>query len=286
MSYQKRYQEVFLENISKKLTSDMYPGQEVCEKYFDEIKNDVLNQRKFYLALNVKTFSLFFQYNLERFLPVKAKVDMNEYMGLIHPEFAQEYIDWAGSVYAYSFLIRDDIQMFNQCYKIMIPMRTIDGYYWVLQESHPLQLDANHSMVTHLNEYTIIAPFDEFPNKTLVGSLWNSHFENKVWTQGLHKLFFTRQPFKLSGKEKEIILLVANNPDTEYKDLLAQLAHKIELHTFRKHAKNITKKAKVAFPNHFAPDDRVTLVEVIQFLSELKISLESLDDKNEILKAL
>jgi hypothetical protein len=286
MLNQQRYFEIFLQAISKNIEGELRPSIVECEKYFASIKEDALSPKKFFLAVDVKKFSFVFQHNLEIFLPVKGNIEMMDYIGLIHPEYVQEFSDWASCVYAFAEKTDLKLTPLSQCYKIMLPMRTLEGYYWVLQEGYPLQLDSTGRMASHINEYTIIAPFEAFSSsKHLLGSLWINNFENKVWTQELHKLFFTREPFVLSKTEKEILEFVKNNFDKEFSEL-AEAGLIKSLATFNTHTKNIIKKAKKAFPNQFAANERTTIKAVILYLRQLEIALDKHTEKDIIYKML
>jgi hypothetical protein len=286
MHNQQRYFEIFLQATSRNIEGKINPDLMECEKYFDSIKEDVLNRKKFFLAVDVKKFAFFFQHNLELFLPVRGNIGMMKYMELIHPEYVQEFSDWATCVYTFAEKIDLNLKPLSQCYKIMLPMRTLEGYYWILQEAYPLQLDEQGKMISHINEYTIIAPFEAFSsNKHLLGSLWSNNFENKMWTQELQKLFFTREPFELSKKEKEVIKLVKNNFDVDFSVLAARGEIK-SLSTFNTHAKNITKKAKCAFPNQFGATERITLKGVVQYLQQLEKTLDQYPQQDIIYKVL
>jgi hypothetical protein len=262
MFNQDAYQKLVLNPLSEKTVGDITPSDDVCRRLLNSLFQSIQGSKRFYLALDIRDFSLFFQHNLPHFFDVKGYINMQMYMSLVHHDYVKEYLDWGAAVY--EFAVNDICKDFlKRSYKIMKPMKTLKGFYWVLQESFPLQVDTNGHMVTQFNEYTLIAPYETLSMQSLNGVLCDEGYEDAKNTKLLHRLYLTKSGLRLTNAEKTFLELYIANPTMPYK-IFADILF-VKESTIIKHSKNIIAKAKIAFPSHFG-NNRITLKEIVTYI--------------------
>jgi DNA-binding CsgD family transcriptional regulator len=147
-----------------------------------------------------------------------------------------------------------------------VPLKNAEGvYYWVLQESYPLQVSNDGQMLAQFNTYTVVSKYDK--PQEMIGWISGKMGLNSE-QDGKLKYFFNKiSTFTLTNKERELIKTVQNLPEMPYREI-AQIQNVQDI-TIKQHAKNITKKAKEAFPHFFKKEDIVTLKSVASYLHQL-----------------
>lgn len=218
----------FMRALTRKLGEPVRLTEGACQKVFDNLKADKMMAQKFALVCNIKTMTIDFQYNTEKFLTYKGELDLTKFFLMLHPNFMEEYIKWGQATYTYA-MNRENltIEPLNHCTRMTIPLKLTNGkYHWVLQEAIGLQIDAVGNLISHLNIYTILNEMEGNEDVILVGRLYNNGFEVKEWTQTVWKDFFTHQPFELTPEQRRIVELLQANMDLSNTDIAVALGKK------------------------------------------------------------
>ena len=265
----------FMNALTRKLGEPVHLNEGACEKIFEDVKADTMMAQKFALVCNIKTMSIGFHFNTEKFLGYNGSLDLNKFFMLLHPDFMEEYLKWGRATYNYMMNLKDVIvEPMAMCSRMTIPLKLANGqYHWVLQEAMALQIDANGKMVSHVNIYTVLHEMDGKEDVVLVGHLFNNGFEVKEWTQMVWKDYFTTKPFDLTPAQQLIVAELHKNMDLSNAEIaLALIKTK---NTIDVQNKQIISRAKEAFPhNEFG-----TIKDVVRFLREIRY----FEDGNKIL---
>jgi DNA-binding CsgD family transcriptional regulator len=237
----------FMQALTRKLGEPVQLTEEECNTVFEDLKADTMMAQKFALTCNIKTMSIDFQHNTERFLSHQGQLDLKKFFLLLHPDFMEDYIKWGQATYSYALNNKSlNIEPLNHCTRMTIPLKLANGkYHWVLQEAVALQIDEAGNLVSHLNVYTILNEMEGDEKVRIVGRLYNNGFEVKEWTQTVWKDFFTRQSFELTPEQQRIVETLHNNinlSNTEIADILNKTKNTIDAHN-----KHILERARHSF---------------------------------------
>jgi hypothetical protein len=208
--------------------------------------------QKFALVCNIKTMSIGFSHNTEKFLSYKGTLTLEKFFLMLHPNFMEDYIKWGQATYGYIIYNKNIIvEPLNHCTRMTIPLRLANGkYHWVLQEAVALQVDSAGNLISHLNIYTLLNEMEGNEDVKIVGHIYNNGFEVKEWTQTIWKDFFTHQPFELTTEQQRIVAILQgdislsntdiakalgkqkNTIDVQNKQILARARHSFTFQTF------------------------------------------------------
>ena len=259
----------FMRALTRHIGEPVYFSEEECQKVFKGIENDLLMSNRFAVAANIKIMDVIWHFNVDKFFKYNKPLTLQKYFFKVHPEYLTDYIRWGQASYMYALEIKDYLQPFKQMTRITLPLKLKDGkYYWVLQEAMPLQFDENKNIISNINLYTILRPFEKKEELPFVGYIWDDGFKHEEWTKVLWKIYFTRQPFVLSTEQNRIVELLAKNPN--YTNIEIANSFGKQKNTIDIQNKQILAKARQSFPNH--PFDSVR--DVVRFLADMKL-LES-----------
>jgi hypothetical protein len=264
----------FMQALTRKLGTPVRLTAEECEKVYEDLMADKMMDQKFALMCNIKTMSIDWHYNIEKFLKYKGQLDLTKFFMLLHQDFMEEYLKWGQATYQYAMTRTDlNLEPLNHCTRMTIPLKLANGkYYWVMQEAIALQLDENGKLVSHLNIYTVLNEMEGNENVTIVGRLYNNGFEVKEWTQSVLKNFFTRHSFDLTKEQERIVAVLHKNLEMSNADI-AQALQKTK-NTIDVQNKLIIAKARIAFSNH----EFANIREVVRFLGEIGYFNEEIND--------
>lgn len=257
---------LFLKSLTKYFGPPVHLSDEACQKFLTDLENDPLMSNRFALMANIKTFDIVWQLNFDKFFKYKGKLTVDKFFFKIHPDYLIDYIKWGEACYLYAAEIKDQLIPLQQMTRITIPMKLKDEqYYWVLQEAIPLQLDKDNNMITHIQLYSIIRPFEKKEELPFVGYVWDEGFKHEEWSKAIWKRYFTRQPFILTPELNRIMDLMIQNPHISNGEIADQLGK--QKNTIDMQNKQILAKARQSFPNQTFE----TVRDVAQFLSDLNL---------------
>ncbi len=271
----------FIHQITKEQqsTDHLTTSDEECTQFFETIKNDVSNNRHFYLALHVPTNTITFQHNLKEFLGIKKEATLEDFIQNIHPNYHASFFQWAKSVHlllaSYPEFVEKDK---NITYKIMIPLRNKDShYYWVMQECICKQASTAGQMITQFNTYTVTYRYDSNHPQEIMGwmsgVLSTDHQKDALLKQFYNKI----SNFNLTSKEKMLLSFVRQHTDLSYKEIAPKLD--IAEETVKRHSKNITSKVRDAFPHHFSKSNKISFKTIIKYLERLELHFDENENK-------
>ena len=240
----------FMQALTRKLGEPVWLTEAECNTVFEDIKADTLMAQKFALVCDIKTMSIPFIHNTEKFLSYQGQLDLKKFFLMLHPDFMEDYINWGQATYSYAMNNKAmNIEPLNHCTRMTIPLKLTNGkYHWVLQEAVALQIDGAGNLVSHLNVYTILNEMEGDEKVRINGQLYNNGFEVKEWTQTVWKDFFTRQSFELTNEQQRIVEVLHKNStlsNTEIATLLGKTKNTIDAHN-----KHILERARHSFTFH------------------------------------
>ena len=245
--------------------------QAECDRIYDNIRSERFTSCKFALSMDIRTLNFPFVYNIEKFLPFKNNFTIDAYFRAIHPDYIIDYIRWAEATYSCILTdLRSIAEPLKHNYRITIPMKLLDGkYHWLLMNCVSLQLDKHQNIITHLNTYTVVRPFQEGENTPLVGNLSGENLDEVKWNLILTNMYCQRQPFVLTPEQNKIVELLINNTTLSNAEI-AELLHK-KKNTIDAQNKQILERARTAFTDeHFE-----NIKEVVSYLKNMQCYNES-----------
>lgn len=270
---------IFMQGLTRKLGDPVHLSEAECQAVFEDLKNNTLMAQKFALVCNVKTMSIGFHFNTEKFLTYKGTLDLNKFFFMLHPDFMEEYLKWGQATYKY--LINSKpiaLTPLTQCTRMTIPLKLSNGkYYWVLQEAICLQLDAAGNLVSHLNIYTVLNEMEGNEDVKITGQLYNDGFEVKEGTQTVWKEFFTLKSFVLPKEQQRIVAVLHKDlalSNAEIADLLNK-----QKNTIDKQNQQIIARANACYPMRAFGNVK----EVVRFLREIGYFQEGISEIEESL---
>lgn len=224
----------------------------------------------FYMVMGSVSNDITYPIGVKENLPVpRGKFRDIDYLQLVHPDYLIDYIEWAQACYTFvngkSRL--GQMEARKTSYRLTFPILRKDGeYWWVRMAVTTLQLDANNNVITHLNSYAFISPFDEKEaQRPLIGEIWGEAPKALLasWTRELRKQKSLIRLFQMTETERHILEISSRYPDYKSADIASMLDKKTN--TIERHRRNIIAKAKDAFPA-FHDRQRLTIKEIADLL--------------------
>ena len=126
----------------------------------------------FYFLVNLREMAITWTWNAGKHLRIEGatngdtSIDLLYSLKIIHPAFIPLYLAFGHASYE---MLKDDgirqrIHTLDQQYSIRIPIERQSGqYWWVKQVALPFELDANNRVISHLNKYHFIEPYESGP---------------------------------------------------------------------------------------------------------------------------
>jgi hypothetical protein len=205
-------------------------------------------------------------------LPIHARIiHDSEYLKLIHPDYLLDYLHWAQAGYRFvdAKSKLGELETLRTSFRLTFPILKKNGeYWWVRMAVTILQLDKDNHVITHLNRYHFIWPFNHIEKRIpLMGEIWLEmpSVELAQWTRELRRHSNQIRSFTITNTERHILELVSRFPDYRSSDIASALNKKTN--TIERHRRNIIAKAKEAFPA-FEDRSRLTIKEIAQLLKD------------------
>lgn len=233
----------------------------------EQLKYDIVNHDRikavhlpdqFFLIERVAG-EILFSLNLDKFLGLTGEFDLLTFHSYIDDgtgnyNYLREYLTWGKATYMFFNIIGKQYDPLKFCMKTRLPMRFSDGkIYWVQQESHPLEIDAEWNLISHLNTYTIGGVYHEKkPVPLSIEIFYENHYVDE-WNQLLADSRFAIRPFSISPIQRNILKHYHQNPDATTITCANQL--KYPRNTIKKYISDSRYKqgiidlAKAAFPH-------------------------------------
>lgn len=269
--------------IAKTMAMPSFPNEnlhfsdEECKVFFDSIAANPFTTNHFYFALKLPSYTIPFQHNLQSFFGKEINT-LEHFLACIHPDYIGTFLEWAKSAHLMLASHPEYLVVLDTAYKIMVPLQNADGvYYWVLQESYPLQVSKDNQMLGQFNSYTVTYRYNANHPQEVIGWISGKIGLNSEQDGKLKQFYNKISNFSLTSKEKALITLVHQHNNISYKELGVILD--IVEETIKKHTKNITKKVKYAFPHHFPKEKKVLFKSVVAYLHQLEFNIR--EDNNE-----
>lgn len=224
----------------------------------------------FYMITGTISNEITYPIGVKENLPINGKKFQDiDYFQLVHPDYAIDYLEWAQAAYiaVEKKSKLKQIEILKTSYRLTFPiLKKNQGYWWVRMAVTPLQVDANNNLITHLNSYSFLGPFDEKePRRPLIGEIWEEQTKAMYtsWTRDLRKAKNMIRLFQMTQAERHILEIASRFPDYKSADIATMLDKKTN--TIERHRRNIIAKAKDAFPA-FQDRKRLTIKEIADLL--------------------
>jgi len=254
---------LFIDELTKDYGEPVTPTSHEIEVLKGEIVqldhcNDIARQKHFYLIERVKG-EILFAHNIDKYLGLGGDFDLMQFHFFIQDSktswhYLQDYLLWGKIAYLYFQEIGHFDVLNNYSFKIFIPMKCADGnIYWVLQESKPLEFDANGNMLSHLNIYTVSCLYNLEQPVPLRGEFYRNDTYCKDWNEMYQASRILVCPFHLTPVQREIVCYFHQYPKATRQACANAL--KYPLNTIKKyisdcqHKQGIIDKAHSAFPH-------------------------------------
>ena len=261
----------FMKRHTRNYGEPVLLSQAECNKIYDCIRSERFTSCKFALSMDIRTLEFPFVHNIEKFLFFKNKFTIDTYFRAIHPDYIIDYIRWAEAIYSCILTdLRSILEPLKHNYRITIPMKLLDGkYHWLLMNCVTLQLDNHQNIITHLNTYTVIRPFQEGEKTPLVGNLSGDNLDEKKWNTALLDMYSRRKPFILTPEQNKIVELLIKKStlsNAEIAELLNKKKNNIDAQN-----KQILERARASFTDEYFGN----IKEVIVYLKNMEFYNES-----------
>lgn len=239
----------YLDQLSKGYSQPVTRTEEEVETIICQLEQSPLANNFYTVASTLDTRQRYHVRAMD-YLPLpKEFFTSDAYIQLIHPAYLVEYLEWARATYAYvaEKSKKRLMEPMRMSFRMDFPLKLKDGkFYWTQIEAYPLQLDKDNNMITHLNAYKVIKPYEETGRRQpLAGEIWDTHFLDEVWTRELNRQKSLQRPFVPTPTERRILDLLYLNPCLSNKEIAAALEK--DLNTVNQHHKNILAKARESF---------------------------------------
>ena len=157
-----KYMFGFLREYAKILGEPIKPSKE-------EVENKLIGYEKdssisFYFTIDLRAN----QHRIQQIRGLDSALDLpgqeetilaspdslKEFLNLIHKDYIELFLKaaYAGNKSAQEF--NQSIVPFEQSFRISIPLKMGEGYFWYLQDSTAIEVDSNNYMVTQINKYS------------------------------------------------------------------------------------------------------------------------------------
>lgn len=166
----------FMHQLTRNFGPPVHWTSAQVQSFFHDLSNNHLMVNRFAIAMDATSNMPLFMMNVDRYLDLAGEFSVEKYFRSIHLDYMEDYLKWAQSIYLYAFHMKHVLEPMQQSFRLAVPLRILGtGYHWVLMEAFPLQLDAEHNMVSHINIYTPLRSFDSREKIPIIGDLWDRH---------------------------------------------------------------------------------------------------------------
>jgi DNA-binding CsgD family transcriptional regulator len=261
---------LFMKGLTRDFKDPVLLTETELLSVFDSLRNDRIMANRFATAVNITNWKVLFEHNMSVYLNYKGAFSVEKFfLHIIHPDYIVDYLKWVEAAYSYTIAMRDVVEPLRQTYRITVPMKLKSGsYYWILQESSALQLDSDKNMISHINIYSLVRPFDPKEQLSLIGDMWDAHYRQEEWSSALLRLRSMRQPFILTPEQKRIVALLFENSELTNQQIAQKLGK--QKSTIDTQNKQILNRTRESFPNHDLKNikDAVALLALMNILQE------------------
>lgn len=243
-----------------------------CAVLFDTIRQDALNGHRAYLVVDIKKKDITFTHNTEGVFGIK-NLTLEKFFWLIHTDYLADYLNWATA--ANRLINQKSVEPMRERYRIILPIKLPSKkYYWFVQDSIALQVDSRGKVVSHLNYYEIVRPFNADEKLPLTATIFDGTRELEDWAAELQRIRFTTQPFLLTNGQRLVIEVFLKKPNVTNEEVAKEL--ELSKETVNTYNRQILARARDAFPTVTFKN----LKSVIEFV----LSLGLLSDNSLLIK--
>jgi hypothetical protein len=240
----------FQKSLAKNMGEPVHWTDAETREFLHSLGDNHLMANSFAVAMDLKSTEPFFEMNMDKYLDYKGAFTVEKYFWAVHLDYLEEYLKWTQSIYLYAIELKGVLRPMQQSFRLAVPLKLKNvGYHWVLMQAFPLQMDKDNNMVSHLNIYTPLRPFDPKEKIPLIGDLWDKHARQEEWTQGLWRNVFTTQAaFVITPAQRSILEVLKDEPELTN----AQIAERLGKgkNTVDVQNKQILARARDCFPLH------------------------------------
>ncbi len=267
----------FLRNLTKNCGKPVNWSNEKLKEFFQTLGENRFMTNRFSIAVDLRVNQAIFQMNVENYLDYEGAFTIDKYLRTVHLDYLRDYLKWSVTLYLHAKNIKDTLVPMQQSFRLALPMKLKKiGYHWVLMEAFPVQMDMENNMVTHLNIFTPLRPFDSKDKIPLIGDFWDKHTRHEEWTQAIWKKVFTSPNcFILTPEQRRIVDLLRKSPDLTNAEVAQHLGK--QKNTIDVQNKQILVRARDCFPLHAFE----TVKDVVALLNELAFFAKELHGTNE-----
>ncbi len=252
---------------------------EECQKKLKEIENQDQSlshafNDSFYLLIDVRQIKITWQWNADRHIKTEKtngkefSLSLWDTVKIIHESFTPFYLAFGHA--SYELLedksIRNRIHSLSHQYTIQFPILRRDGrYWWVKQLSIPFEMDADNHLVSHLNKYTIIGPYNSGSIHTPLIQFGKSpDLRSDILTKLIQNLpkDIINNLISFKDSHLEVLRIYAQHPGFNNKEIAGQMG--LNQNTIQKYNKEILGIVNKAFATEFK-----TAKMAAQYVNEL-----------------
>lgn len=262
---------VYLDELLREVVHSevVSPTPSEIEAFLNEVKNRKYINNQFFTIMKATDIEIPFHWNTENFLRSRDIQNADNFLELIHPDYATDYFQWSVAGYLLVQSNKNIVAPYKWIFRIVHPLKLKDNkYHWVQLEAMPLGFDKDKNLISHFNTYTILGkPFDTRERIGLIADIVGDAFSDEALTQNMKKMKFSRQPFALTKSQKLLLETKRSYPDFP-NAAIAELLGKTK-DTIDTQNKQVLAKAKQSFPSLFPDRQKRTISDVIHFVEEM-----------------
>ena len=252
---------------------------EECRRTLKEIENQDQSLHhafndSFYLLIDVRQIKITWHWNADRHIKTEKNngkafsLNLWDSVKIIHESFTPFYLAFGYA--SYELLndksIRSRIHSLSHQYTIQFPILRRDGrYWWVKQLSIPFEMDADNNLVSHLNKYTIIGPYNSGSiNTPLIQFGKSPDLRSDILTKLIQNLpkEIVNNLINFKESHRKVLKIYAENPEFNNKEIAATM--KLNQNTIQKYNKEILGIVNQAFGTGFR-----TAKNAAQYINDL-----------------
>ncbi|HOY20633.1 MAG TPA: hypothetical protein PLC89_25200 [Haliscomenobacter sp.] len=259
---------IFMDELCRDYDEPISKSTDEVKKLIERLEENFELNDDFFIVASTLSIEFPYQVKALKYLGNIFPFNADTYIGQVHQDHVHDYLDWAHAIYTYlaNKSKAGELKPMKTTVRMSFPIKMRDQkYYWTRMEVFPLQLDKNGNMITHLNSYKTLEPYQG--PKPLIGEIWEEHIYSPAWTKELGRMRIMHVSFTLTSEERRILDFQFTNPDLRIEDV-AQILNK-KKPTIEKHNKNILAKAKECFPKLFeGKEKKVSVRELAIYLNQ------------------
>ncbi|GEM_PF-1531654 len=267
----------FLRNLTKNCGEPVNWSHKKLKEFFHSLGDNDLMANRFLIASDMRANQAIFRMNVEKYLDYEGEFTIDKFFRTIHLDYLRDYLKWSVTIYLHAQHIKTSLMPMQVSFRLAMPMKLKKiGYHWVMMEAFPLQMDAENNLVTHLNIFTPLRPFDSKEKIPLVGDIWSKHTRHEEWTQAIwKKVFASPNCFILTPEQRRIVDLLRKSPELTNAEVAQHLGK--QKNTIDVQNKQILVRARDCFPLHAFE----TVKDVVALLNELAFFAKELHGTDE-----